>query len=122
DAELGSPEISALASMIRNGISASAATLSSHHQPRIRVAASPTIKAIARYPQTIYSTASARSAREFNRAATLNLYPARIGIPTLAATPMRMPHALSCVSVIRLATNNPYPELKATYTTSAYSE
>jgi hypothetical protein len=106
-AEQGSPEMAARASLIMNGISASAATLSSHHQPRIRVAASPTIKTIARYPQTIDSTASARSAREFNRAATLNLYPARIGIPILATTPTRIPQALSCVSVIRLATNNP---------------
>src|SRR6266481_2557638 len=41
-----SPEMAARPSLITNGISASAATLSSHHQPSSQVAAKPIIKTI----------------------------------------------------------------------------
>jgi uncharacterized membrane protein len=43
-----SPRTAARPSLIRNGISARAATLSSHHQPSNQVAAKPTIKTMER--------------------------------------------------------------------------
>ncbi len=44
---------------------------------------------------------------EASGAATFSLNAARIGMPTFATAPMKMPQTLSCVSVIRLAMNNP---------------
>jgi hypothetical protein len=42
------PEMAARPSLIKNGISASAATLSNHHQPNSQVAANPTMRTMER--------------------------------------------------------------------------
>jgi hypothetical protein len=47
-AQHSSPEMAARPSLIKNGISAIAATLSNHHQPNSQVAANPTMRTMER--------------------------------------------------------------------------